>query len=185
MYFHQKLLQTINALLDNKEGHEYLDGIIETHKDNLGEFCPQRSGAGDNKKKWNLEMLQEEMHNLLEEIVLQHRKTIGEQDVFERMFARLEGLFGEGSKAEEIAISKLTEKAKLIVRFPQDYKVVPNLKRKDGFFRGFSNLTATDNEPASTDIYSPERDAVDSSLNKGGSKFFKVLKSAMQWISTS
>jgi hypothetical protein len=75
--------------------------IVDKHEDNLGEFSPLRPKDGEQWKCWDLDMLQDSMHNLLEEIVLQHCKTIGEQDFFERIGSRIEGVFGEGSKAEE------------------------------------------------------------------------------------
>jgi len=165
--FSPQLVKTIDDLLKvQKEGDE-MRKIVEKHEDNLGEFCPLRSKEIENGMMWNLDMLKDSTHNLLEEIVLQHRKTIGEQDFFERMGSRIEGLFGEGSKADEALISKLIQKARVIVKFPNDYEPIPTVKRKDkGMFRGFSNLTASDNAQDSSN-YSPERESTGFITAKG------------------
>jgi len=165
--FSPQLVKTIDALLDNQRETEEIRKVVEKHEDNLGVFSPLRSKDGENGNTWNLDMLKDSMHNLLEEIVLQHRKTIGEQDFFERLGSRIEGLFGEGLKAEEILISKLIQKAKVIVKFPNDYEPLPNTKRNDkGMFRGFSNLTAKDNAQDSSS-YSPERESTGFITEKG------------------
>jgi len=165
--FSPQLVKTIDALLKVQKEGDGMRKIVEKHEDSLGEFCPLRSKEIENGMMWNLDMLKDSMHNLLEEIVLQHRKTIGEQDFFERMGSRIEGLFGEGSKAEEALISKLIKTARVIVKFPNDYEPIPTVKRKDkGMFRGFSNLTATDNAQDSSN-YSPERESTGFITKKG------------------
>jgi hypothetical protein len=157
--FTPKLVKSIDLLLDNQEADNKFRIIVNHHEDALGQFCPVRSKDG--AKKWNLKMLQEEMHNLLEEITIQHEKTVGEQHFIERIVAKVEGVFG--SKAEEIVISKLVQKAKVIVKFPQDYEVVPSAKRRNGLFRNPSSL-----DKAVTDSnYSPERESNGIITDKG------------------
>ena len=169
--FSPQLVNTIDALLDNQKATEKLREVVEQHEENLGEFCPIRSKDGENAKMWNLDMLQEGMHNLLEEIVVQHRKTVGEQDFFERLGARFERFFarfeGEGSRAEELAIPKLIQRAAVIVKFPKDYEVVPSTKRKDGLLRGLSNLTGNGDISASESNFSPEREHTGFITEKG------------------
>ncbi len=147
--FSPKLVKTIDFLLENPDNNQ-LANIAGYHEDALGQFCPALSKDGG--KKLNLKMLQEEMHNLLEEITIQHEKTIGEQHFMERLVAKVEGVFG--SKAEEIVISKLVEKAKVIVKFPSDYEVVPSAKRRNGLFRSASSVDRT----VTGSDFSPERE---------------------------
>jgi hypothetical protein len=168
-----QLVHTINSLLDNQRENEQLKKIVESHEANLGDYCPARPTENSVGKVWKLDMLREEMHNLLEEIVLQHRKMIGEQGFFERIFTRIEGLFGEGYKADENVILKAIESANLIVRFPQNYEVIPSGKRKDSIFsRGFSNLTVSDNAQDFSS-YSPDRESTGFLSNKGRRQLLK------------
>jgi hypothetical protein len=149
--FTPKLVSTLDLLLEDTEENSTLGNIIKRHEEALGLFCPPCFGEG--RKQFNLKMLQEEMHNLLEEITIQHEKTVGEQYFIERMFSKIEGIFG--SKAEEIVISKLVQKAKVIVKFPQDYEVVPSSTRKNVLFRKpsvFDKSSAINND-------SPERES--------------------------
>ncbi|GFH45120.1 hypothetical protein CTEN210_01594 [Chaetoceros tenuissimus] len=167
--FSPQLVATIDKLLDIPSQGQNLKTIVEKHEQILGEFCPMRSKDGENGKIWNLDMLKDNMHNLLEEIVIQHRKTMGEQDIFERIGSRLEGLFGEGAVGEEAVITKLISKCKVIVKFPKDYEPIPeiNKAKSKGFFRGFSNLTDSDNVHDSSTYLAPEREASGFITQKG------------------
>ncbi len=135
--FSPQLCKTLERLLTNggpadngDNDNEYLGAlkqVVHLHEENLGQFCP----PGNENGHWSLSMLQQDMQNLLEEIVSQHQKTVSEQDVFERFGSRIEGLFGEGSKAEQVAIDKLISSAKIIVKFPKDHEVIPSLRSSD------------------------------------------------------
>ena len=162
-----QLVRCINSLMDNQREQENLRKILDLHECNLGDYCPIRPRESKLGKLWSLDMLREEMHCLLEEIVLQHRKMIGEQGFFERTLSSIEGLFGEGSKADEKLIVKVVENANTIVNFPKNYEVVPSGRRTDTILsRGFSNLTAKDNVQ-DISCYSPDREPSGFLTSKG------------------
>jgi hypothetical protein len=123
-----QLVHTINSLLDNQRENQHLTKILDSHEENLSDFCPARPRDINIEKVWKLDMLRDEMHNLLEEIVLQHRKTVGDQGLFERMFTRIEGLFGEGFKADENLILKAIENANQMVSAWEAADVLPQKK---------------------------------------------------------
>ena len=59
------------------------------------------------------------MRNLLENIQTQHLKKVRELDIFERVGARLGGLFGQGVvSGEEKSLENLVDWAKLLFRCP-------------------------------------------------------------------
>jgi hypothetical protein len=94
--------------------------IVANHESNLGTFGPP-------KVPLSLASLQADMHNLLEEIYLQHLKNAEKLDIFERAFARIEGAFGSGTqKNEEKDMLVLTHKAKIIFGLPDSYQVASN-----------------------------------------------------------
>jgi hypothetical protein len=127
--------------------------IVLRHEKILGKYCPPRPSARDNNDQaLSLEMLQQDMHALLEEIVLQHRKTVGEQDFFERIGSRIQGAFlSEGSKAEEKIIDTVVRRAKEIVHFPRNYEVFPNGK-------GGDSSSWNGSAQGSDNLFSPERE---------------------------
>ncbi len=139
--FSPNVVATIEKLLKNDvvagegssstDNNDPLFSIVQRHEQMLGKFCPPRPKVNkdSDKRASSLNMLQQDMHALLEEIALQHRKTIGEQDFFDRLGSRIQGmLFNEGLQAEERMIHNLVQKAKVIVKFPSNYEIFPNGK---------------------------------------------------------
>ena len=61
---------------------------------------------------------QQDMHNLLEEIYLQHRKTLNEQDVFDKIIEM------GANRSKAFILDKLIQNAKVIVSFPHEYRVL-------------------------------------------------------------
>ena len=157
--FSPKLVEVLDDLLNRQTEGCGFQLIVERHEAVLGTFSPVRSMNGE--KKWNLKMLQEEMHNLLEEITIQHQKAMLEQDIIEKFFARIESFFR--TNAEEVVISKLVQKAKLIVKFSDDYEVVPSTKRRTGLFRTSHHNDASD----TGNNISPERESSGFVTEKG------------------
>lgn len=155
----EKLMNHHNYVSDNESSNnKRLYGIVQSHEKNLGEYCPPRPNimiGGLESTVWSLEMLQQDMHALLEEMVLQHRKTVSEQDFVEQFVAKIQGLlFKEGVQAEEQTIQKVVQKAKIIVKFPRHYEVFPNGNGQDiGDSR--KNAMAQYNDSS---IFSPERE---------------------------
>jgi hypothetical protein len=73
------------------------------------------------------------MHNLLEEMYMQHLKKVRDLDIFDRTAARFEGLFGSGVvQGEENELHAIVDRAKIIVGFPRDYEVVPSGRNVSG-----------------------------------------------------
>ncbi len=188
--FSPQLCKTLERLLTNGDAadngnhdSEYIEAlkhVVHLHEENLGKYCPPRP-RGNESGQWSLSMLQEDMQNLLEEIVSQHQKTVNEQDVFERFSSRVEGLFGEGLKAEQVAIDKLISSAKIIVRFPKDHDVIPSLRSTDkrrffhGAFRksGIGKADGQEDTADATDIdgnAAPDREQSSAFISERGRK---------------
>jgi len=90
------------------------------HEENLGAFAPPTMTL-------SLSSCQDDMKNLLEEISLQHHKKVESLDFFTLSFA---SIFRSGAyQGEEKELHALTEKAKIVVNFPQDYEVMPQSKK--------------------------------------------------------
>mmetsp|Transcript_36577 Transcript_36577/g.55966 ORF Transcript_36577/g.55966 Transcript_36577/m.55966 type:complete len:842 (+) Transcript_36577:3-2528(+) len=122
------VVETINRLLSSSSGGVAagsgayigaLNPLVLRHEQLLGAFRPPESRQG-------LPSCTQDAHNLLEEIFLQHQKTVRELDFFDRLASRLEGLAGQGMKGEEITLDRLVKQAKIIVNFPPNYEVLPN-----------------------------------------------------------
>jgi len=93
--------------------------LVQQHFNQVGNSAPPSGPL-------SLESCQSDMHGLLEEIYMQHMKKVRDLDVVGRMAASLEGLFGTGVvSGEEKELTTLVERAKLIVRLPVDYEVIP------------------------------------------------------------
>lgn len=124
-----KTLQTLmihNVSDDLSNNDKALFSLVQSHEHILGKFRPPRPQAGDNEKNtWKMELLQQDMHALLEEIILQQRKSQSERDFFERLDTRLQRLVG-GTQSEEQTIKTIVEKGKGIANFPKNYKVFPD-----------------------------------------------------------
>jgi len=100
-----------------------LSGMVAAHERNLGDYAPPEN-------ELSLLSCQNDMHNLLEEIYLQHLKKVDAQDFFDRMIARfdatMDSWFGSATATNEVKqLKMLVEKAKVIVGFPADYEVMP------------------------------------------------------------
>mmetsp|Transcript_5091 Transcript_5091/g.5789 ORF Transcript_5091/g.5789 Transcript_5091/m.5789 type:complete len:936 (+) Transcript_5091:95-2902(+) len=140
--FSPQLVLVLEKLLkherDSSDISSEMISFVRRHEETLRQYCPPRPReVNTDRNVWSLEMLQQDMHNLLEEVELQHQKTVGEEDTFERISSYIEGLFGEGSMAEERMINNLVRKAKIIVKFSPDYEVLPNSKSRGTVTRGF------------------------------------------------
>jgi hypothetical protein len=169
--YSSSLVETIDSILSDT-GCSDLTSIVEHHEHILADFCPPRNSG---EKNWSLEMLQSDMQNLLEEIVLSHRKTISEQDSLERLSAFIEGLFGEGSKAEDKAIHHVISLAKHLVKFPIDHVIVPEVGR-DRFFGRRNNVSPTSASNSVTNVHAPEREKNGLISEKGRSQLVHGIR---------
>jgi hypothetical protein len=114
------------------------------HRSLLGDFAPTTSGD------LSLSSCQGEMQGLLEEMHMQHMKTVRDLGTLDKIAAMLEGFFGKGVvSGDETALQSLVERAKLIVGLPIDYEVLPSDPGKAGF--GKSHLVAGDSTAALRD----------------------------------
>lgn len=118
------VIASINRLL--AEGSEHaMTGLVQTHGKNLGAYSPNLVGP------IRMTSLQNDMHNLLEEVDMQYRKTVRDRGFLDRVEANIEGVFSffgivESSTGEERKISQLVEKAKLLASLPPDYTIHNN-----------------------------------------------------------
>eukprot|EP00980_Cylindrotheca_fusiformis_P024513 scaffold11979_cov130-Cylindrotheca_fusiformis.AAC.1 len=120
--FTPEVVGVINKLLEARRGGSQFSGIVARHEQNLGVYAPPEN-------QLSLSSCQDDMHNLLEEICLQHLKKVDSLDIFDRAIAKLESYFGGGAYAgDEKELAKLADKAKVIVGFPAGYEVMPALK---------------------------------------------------------
>jgi hypothetical protein len=88
---------------------------VEHHRKNLGQFAPSQPAL-------SLSSLKSDMKSLLEEINMQHMKTVRELDTLDWLIGKVEGLFGGGIvSGEEKTMMALVERSKAIVGFPVDY----------------------------------------------------------------
>ncbi|CAJ1931902.1 unnamed protein product [Cylindrotheca closterium] len=125
--FSPEVVQVINKLLTARGVGQIgaqLSGIVAAHERNLGDYAPPSNAL-------SLLSCQNDMHNLLEEIYLQHLKKMDSQDFFDRMISRfdakMDSWFGGNATAtnEATKLKMLVGKAKVIVGFPADYEVMP------------------------------------------------------------
>ena len=112
-----EVVASIDALLARQSS---LVGMAAQHERILGEFCPPRVSEG-------LSSCYQDMHNLLEEIFLQHRKRVNEEGMFEKFEAMIERL--GGVRGDEHALDKVLGHAKNIANLPSDYNVLPGEKK--------------------------------------------------------
>lgn len=137
--FTPEVVDVINNLLELRRGGSRFSGIVERHEQNLGVYAPPKTDL-------SLTSCQDDMHNLLEEIYLQHLKKVDSLDFLDRAVAKLESYFGGGAYAgDEKELAKLSEKAKAIVGFPAGYEVMPTLRA------GFAETQANDVVDSSVD----------------------------------
>ena len=119
--FTPEVVRVIDRLLAREPGsNSSLSEMVAQHERNLGAFCPPIGREG-----LSLSSCMQDMHNILEEIFLQHQKKIREQDFMDRIEQKLEGLFGQGTRGDEAALDKLLAQARVIVSLPADYTVLP------------------------------------------------------------
>lgn len=91
---------------------------VEYHRRNLGQFAPSQSPL-------SLSSLKSDMQSLLEEINMQHMKTVRELDMFDWLVGKVEGLFGGGVvSGEEKTMMALMERAKAIVGVPVSFDLL-------------------------------------------------------------
>ena len=113
--FTPELVNVLNRLLSGSE--QTLERIVTRHKEILGPFAPPPG-------QLSMASYKTDMHNLLDEIYMQHKKLVREQDPIDRMFGNVEGLFGKGVvQREGKALDSLLESARLIAQLPQDYTI--------------------------------------------------------------
>lgn len=144
--FTPEVVRVIDRLLAREAGNNPLSEMVAQHERNLGAFCPPIGREG-----LSLSSCMQDMHNVLEEIFLQHQKKIREQDFLDSIEQKLEGLFGQGTRGDEVALEKLLAQARVIASLPADYVVLPG--DKEGSKSGASSIlfSAKENE------YQPER----------------------------
>jgi len=122
--FSPKVVAVITKLLKSKGTEAKYSEVVSSHEKKLGRFAPPSTS-------FLLSSCQDDMHNLLEEIHLQHTKKVEELDIIDRFIASIEGFFGQGAySGEEKELSVLIETAKVIVGFPKSYEVAPKLERR-------------------------------------------------------
>ena len=119
-----ELVNSIRSIQSQEKQHVMVS-LVEAHASNLGAYSPALVG------RFDLASLQTDARNLLEEVYMQHRKTVSERGFFDRLEARIEGCFSylglvEASTGEERKIQQLVEKAKLIANLPAEYHIVPS-----------------------------------------------------------
>lgn len=108
--FSPPVVDTINRLLSNGNSP-----LVVKHTEILGEFSPSLLG------ELSLSSCGQDMHTLLEEIYMQHTKTVRELNFIDRLEYRLEDLFNQGTGSDQAAINSLIGQAKTIVDFPVDF----------------------------------------------------------------
>ena len=135
------VVKVLNRLMASNRSGSRFANILSKHESNLGEYALPA--------EWTLSLtsLQDDMHNLLEEIHIQHQKKVGELDFFDRLAARLEGFVGQGVlSGEEKVMGVLVNQAKTIVGFPAHYEVVSRdsgiAAVVDGQARGIDTVSA-------------------------------------------
>jgi hypothetical protein len=120
--FNPQVMAVINKLLANRESGSTLSGIVARHEMLLAAHGPPSTPL-------SLSSCQDDMHNLLEEICLQHLKKVEALDFIDRGIAWVEGLFGQGAyTGEEKELHSLVAMAKVIVGFGADYAVMQSSK---------------------------------------------------------
>lgn len=120
--FSPEVVEVINKLLSARQSGHRFSGIVARHEKNLVVYAPPPSSL-------TLASCQDNMHNLLEEIYLQHLKKLEDLDIIDRTVAWIEGFFGQGAyTGEEKELTSLMEKTKVIVGFPADYEVIQSSK---------------------------------------------------------
>ena len=115
------VVKVLNRLMESRSAGSRLASVLSKHEKQLGNHALPA--------EWTLSLssCQDDMRNLLEEIHIQHQKKVGELDFFDRLGARLEGIFGQGAlSGEEKALSVLIRQARAIVDFPPGFEVVPS-----------------------------------------------------------
>jgi hypothetical protein len=100
---------------------------VNNHRSLLGDFAPTTSGD------LSLSSCQGEMQGLLEEMQIQHMKTVRDLGTLDKIAAFAEGFFGKGVvSGDEAELQYLVERAKVIVGLPIDYEVLPSDQSKAG-----------------------------------------------------
>lgn len=120
--FSPEVVHAINALL--QDSGATFASLVTKHNQALGGFSPAVLG------RLTLSSCGQDMHNLLEEMYSQHFKAMRELNILDRFTAYM-GI-GEVTNSEEKELRAIVEKAKLIVKFPQDYEVLPTANKPTG-----------------------------------------------------
>jgi hypothetical protein len=115
--FSPEVVNAINHLLSSPS-HSFAS-LLTKHEQILGEYCPPKHGT------LSLSSCAQDMHNMLEEIFLQHKKTERELDFFDRIASNVNAVAGFGMKGEESSMTRLLQGGKVIANLPQDYEVLP------------------------------------------------------------
>jgi hypothetical protein len=94
--------------------------LVRRHAEVLAPHCPPPGIL-------SLRSLKDDVQSLLEEIEMQLAKKKSEMDFIDRFASNFESLFGTGQiSGEQKALDQLTERAKVIVRLPTDYDLLPS-----------------------------------------------------------
>jgi hypothetical protein len=133
--FSPEVVGVINKLLN---GTSPFSNLVVIHTQHLGVHAPVII-----QSTTSLVSCQEDMHDLLEEIYLQHLKKLDALDIFDRAIAKMESYFGGGAyTGEEKELKKMVEKAKVVVGFPATYQVMPDAHLKNNDSSVFSDSNA-------------------------------------------
>lgn len=118
--FTPEVVDVISRLFD---GASDLVRLVRQHEIMLAEYAPPSAHL-------SVSSYGEDVRILLEEIYMQHTKKVHDLDIFERVGAKLEGLFGQGVvSGEEKVLHEIMERAKVIARLPVDYQLSTRVAR--------------------------------------------------------
>jgi hypothetical protein len=136
--FSPELVDALSRIMSGQ--HSNLNSLVSRNKELLGAYAPPLGPM-------SMSYLKADMHNLLEEIHMQHKKTMREQDSFDRLLGKVEGLFGQGVVSrEEKALYSLLASARLIAQLPMEYKISP----RNGSLSLVDGLASCDRPPDRT-----------------------------------
>jgi hypothetical protein len=118
--FSPQLVCTLQNLSDCAYDEVTL-AIVQKHEALLKNVCPR-----SNSDRMELKSCQDDMHLLLEEIMLQFNRNLDEEDVLDR----IGHWFGLSERKQANSLEKIIEHGKLIVGFPLDFEISLSKKKE-------------------------------------------------------
>ena len=149
------VVNVLNGVLNSRADGLSMS-LFSSHGVNMGAYCPPTTN-------WKLADCQLDATNLLEEVFSQYQKRKAAMDIFDRLEAKLNGLFSGKIGSDEAALESLLANVRLLVNLPLDYQVLPEEPRiSHGFgllrFLGLSSKDTTGmGSSASDNFLVPER----------------------------